>query len=1164
MSKNSKNRILKHHKTVPEMKIATWNIRTLLPDTRTAASRPERRTALIACELDRLGIDIAALQETRLAAEGRLDEVGTGYSFFWKGVEEGENRQAGVGFAIKKDLLSNMTELPIGVSKRVITLRIPLHHGRYATIISAYAPILNSTDEEKGIFYDELRSILFRVPPDDKIWLCGDFNARVGTDHESWAPLGKHGIGKSNDNGLLLLHLCTEFNLVIGNSLFQQKDHKKVTWMHPRSKQWHLLDYIIVRKRDSQDLRLVSVCRSAECWTDHRLVRAKLRLRIRRKVRSSNSKVPRRLDVGRLSDPATQKLYSDSLSNSLQGVSDWESFRDILCRVGKETLGYVKGNHKDWFDDNNAEIHKLLNEKVHFQNLVLSDNSKSNLAHLKAVKRKIQKSLRSMENSWWENISSEIQNASNIGDTHSLYSLLRKVYGSKSSTVTPLRSKDGSHLIKDEKGILDRWKEHFNDLLNRESIIDESFIDRIPQSDIKWVLNDKPSKDEVNKAIDQLKLGKAPGRDGITVEMLRYGGDATRESVWEIICGFWEDESVHQDWKDAIMIILYKSKGKKDICGNYRGIALLCVVGKVLSRIMLSRLITHIANIVLQESQCGFRSGRGTADMIFSARQLQEKCREQHVGLYQVFIDLTKAFDTVNRSALWQILRKLGCPDKFTNILKSFHDDMNVCVSLSGDLSDPISVENGVKQGDIPAPTLFAIYFFIVFFLAFQDNDAPAVYIRYRTTNKLFDLKRFNAKGKCTITAIRDLLYADDCDLVSHTVEDMQKILDLFSKACSDLGLTISLDKTKVMYSPPPGLPYIEPDLFIYGTRLSVVLEFIYLGSKLHQSCSLDQEVTHRISKASASFSDLRERCFSRKGISLKTKVDVYNTVVLKSLTYSLETCTIYRKNILQLERFQQFCLREILGIRWQDRVTNEEVLRRCGCTSIASLLTKSQLSWSGHVVRMDDNRIPKQLLYGELTTGARTHGGQRLRFKDTLRHKLKKCDIGADWETLAVNRTGWRKLVKDSVKRFENDRVDYAELKRATRKGQHHPLLDNTTTFPCEICPRVFLARSGLVVHMKWHERHDRPKPASQKFSINCHDFMKCSCQACVANRHHYHPTSVLVREAVIAHDIMKCNCNNCTASRAMIPPENKCLICGKICKSKGGLTLHQKVHFK
>ena len=165
----------------------------------------------------------------------------------------------------------------------------------------------------------------------------------------------------------------------------------------------------------------------------------------------------------------------------------------------------------------------------------------------------------------------------------------------------------------------------------------------------------------------------------------------------------------------------------------------------------------------------------------------------------------------------------------------------------------------------IPAPTLFAIYFYVVFFLAFSNDDAPAVYIRYRTTNKLFELKRFKYKSKCTIKAIRDLLYADDCDLVSHTEEDMQKILDLFSKACSDLGLTISLDKTMAMFSPPPGLPYIEPNLFVYGKRLKVVLEFIYLGSKLHQSCSLDHETTYRISRASESFAGLRERCWSRR-----------------------------------------------------------------------------------------------------------------------------------------------------------------------------------------------------------------------------------------------------------------------------------------------------------
>ena len=92
--------------------------------------------------------------------------------------------------------------------------------------------------------------------------------------------------------------------------------------------------------------------------------------------------------------------------------------------------------------------------------------------------------------------------------------------------------------------------------------------------------------------------------------------------------------------------------------------------------------------------------------MIFSARQLQEKCIEQHVSLFQVFVDLTKAFDTVNRNALWLILGKLRCPPNFVRLVKELHRDMKARLCFNGTLSDSISIENGVKQDDILAPTL--------------------------------------------------------------------------------------------------------------------------------------------------------------------------------------------------------------------------------------------------------------------------------------------------------------------------------------------------------------------------------------------------------------------------------------------------------------------------
>ena len=97
--------------------------------------------------------------------------------------------------------------------------------------------------------------------------------------------------------------------------------------------------------------------------------------------------------------------------------------------------------------------------------------------------------------------------------------------------------------------------------------------------------------------------------------------------------------------------------------------------------------------------------------MIFSVRQIQEKCLEQRVALFQVFVDLTKAFDTVNRNALWRVLSKLGCPPKFVRMIAELHRDMKGQVTINGILSDEIPIENGVKQGDISTYIVLNLFF---------------------------------------------------------------------------------------------------------------------------------------------------------------------------------------------------------------------------------------------------------------------------------------------------------------------------------------------------------------------------------------------------------------------------------------------------------------------
>ena len=161
---------------------------------------------------------------------------------------------------------------------------------------------------------------------------------------------------------------------------------------------------------------------------------------------------------------------------------------------------------------------------------------------------------------------------------------------------------------------------------------------------------------------------------------------------------FWVNGQLPQDLRDANIIHLYKNKGDRSSCDNHRGISLLSIAGKILARIMLNRITKHILDDVVSESQCGFRKQRGTVDMVFAIRQLQEKCVEQHQDLHLLFIDLTKAFDTVNRAALWTILSKFGCPPWFVQIIRSFHDGMFCRVIENGDASDPFPVSNGVKR----------------------------------------------------------------------------------------------------------------------------------------------------------------------------------------------------------------------------------------------------------------------------------------------------------------------------------------------------------------------------------------------------------------------------------------------------------------------------------
>jgi len=253
----------------------------------------------------------------------------------------------------------------------------------------------------------------------------------------------------------------------------------------------------------------------------------------------------------------------------------------------------------------------------------------------------------------------------------------------------------------------------------------------------------------------------------------------------------------------------------------------------------------------------------------------------------------------------------------------------------------------------------------------------------------------------------------------------------------------------------------------IDNTRLPVADTFCYLGSRIQCTGSLDEEITARLSLANSAFGRLRKRLWDDHGIRIDTKVAVYRAVVLTSLLYSSEAWTLYCRHIKKLDNFHMHCLCRILNVKWQDKVPNTIILEKCGISGIETILLRHQFRWCGHVYRMPDTRIPKQLLYSQLPGTKRRAGGQHKRYKDQLRVNFKSCNLDhTKWETLAEDRSAWREECHNAVNGFEEQSIDAAKVRHAARKDRGH----SVTIHTCDMCGRTCSSRIGLFSHKRSH----------------------------------------------------------------------------------------------
>ena len=205
------------------------------------------------------------------------------------------------------------------------------------------------------------------------------------------------------------------------------------------------------------------------------------------------------------------------------------------------------------------------------------------------------------------------------------------------------------------------------------------------------------------------------GPDELSVELLKLGinhDPTVLREFHRMIKRMWHQREVPQRWRDVVIKVLHKKKDRTE-CGNYRGISLVAHAGKVLLKIVTMRLSAYCeARNLLPKEQCGFRPHRSTTDMMFAVRRLQKLERKARVPLFLCFIDLQKAYNSVDSTLLWQVLVRLATPPQMIEVIRQFHDGMRACVrSDDGRCLEWFGVAQGLRPGCVFSPLLFNVFF---------------------------------------------------------------------------------------------------------------------------------------------------------------------------------------------------------------------------------------------------------------------------------------------------------------------------------------------------------------------------------------------------------------------------------------------------------------------
>ena len=917
----------------------TWNLNGKLRE-------PLRQEELFE-DMKSQKVSFAALQETmwdeNVAVNGRNGEVIINFS-------SQDDGYRGLGFYISSEWKERLVTTKI-VNGRMAVMRFRAfsetgNEGKAdLVIINVYAPTLMRAKGHPEItesFYHELEQLYqAEKKGTTSVFLTGDFNSKIGKLREEDGKfMGKYGKGERNENGDILQHFLEENGLYLANTHFNHRDRQIASWHKVRVH--NQIDYIVVPRHMMKLFTDAKATAPQRYRSDHSLVIGKILFKALYKIRRIKREQEIKRNLNALVHTDLTADFKNVVSGRLKHETEinpemtakerYELIKSTLKKSADETLPRapvrVNGKIKYLDDEIINSLSKMqlrLTKQIYHSRGRINQEKKTKLRKKRGkVFKRIRERIKELNEKRIEELANELENSKGNRKVFEVARILTK----NQDTAFSLYDKN-SDRIYETAVMMKAITAFYSGFFAREGAT------QIPQ----WrgeprALTKIITGAEVTKAAKKLRNHRALGPDNIAGELIKYGGEEMHAELAKTFNGIFENHEAIEELKEGYLFALNKP-GKTRTAENTRPLVFLSITRKVLSSIVLQR-ISRKSDNFLSLSQHASRAHRSTTEVAMTAQWLSATSEKYAERIHIMGIDLSKAFDCIDRSILMQILEEyeIATEDEL-RLIQYLISETKLQVKIGKTYGEKFYTIIGTPQGDALSPLLFLIYLEKIIRTANMQEYLTQRDITYayaddvnfalieadeKRTDRHKDQQKYEAIAGCPCAACR--AYALESYLPQHFAKYYMQM---------NVGKTTHVEFTEKNSS--------EVQLSTVGNNVS--------GK---------HECAARIQSANSAFNSMQRIWLRRASISIETKMKLYNSCVKSRLLYNAGASAYKRTELDKLDAAHRRHLRRLLGVFYPEHISNEETYQRTKTRPISIDVIELRWTLLGHTLRLPND----------------------------------------------------------------------------------------------------------------------------------------------------------------------------------------------------------------